>query len=410
MGKKIIITLSLIAFVAISMLIIFSTSQLSKSYVQIKYNKIVGLLQQKEAQGFDISSLRSDAERARDLAEKGNLKEANDLLNDVEKKAKALGDGNGGGPEKLKEVDLIKDPTVKKVLDTIYDSRGIAEDGAYGRNKEEFSDVAAQRGAKFVILRGISDKDTLTIDKGIKALEYGFQFQESAGNFKNSFGLSPLEAISADAFFLQAVGHAALAIQDSEYSNEFSPRFDALKLNLTLAMDWLALPESQAELKRQDGHAPNRLVFDADAYTLNGIYLVRQDLQDIGDEFVQLALDSQRDDGVFPEKGGHDSSYQATTILMLEPYWLWTLNTNLKARIFNALEKGSIWEKTRIDPDTGEVSIEGNTRTGSCQEEFLGKCKGVSHGGVVVSMAYWSVIGDDEEAADLANKVLDFYL
>jgi len=308
----------------------------------------------------------------------------------------------------LQEITLLRNTTVKQVFDTIYDPRIIATNGAIGRNQKGFSDIASQRGATGVILRGIADRDTAMIDKGIAAIEYGFQFQEPAGNFKNAHGLTSLQAISADAFFLQAVGHAALVVQASEYAGQFSSRFVILKPKIDKALNWLASDKGRSELKRQDRNAPNRLVFDALAYTLNGIFLARNDLQGFGDDFITLALARQRADGVFLEGGGHDSSYQATNILNLEGYWLWSNNANLRSKIFSALKTAAAWEKTRINPATGIVSIEGNTRTGSCQEQFFGKCKDINYPEVITSLIYWSVISDDPEAATLALKSLEY--
>jgi len=311
----------------------------------------------------------------------------------------------------INELNVIVDSTVKAILDSVYKPEGIAQDGSIGLNQKGFLTVAFQRNGALVILRGIANSDPAMIDKGIKALEYGFQFQDESGNFKNEGGYTPLEAISADAFFMQAVGHAALAVKESQYSSQFFPRFVALKSQIIKSMTWLARSDSQLELARQDQYTTNRLLFDALAYTLNGISLENNDLQKIGDQFVQLALDSQQKNGVFPEKGGYDSSYQAVSILNLDWYWLWTQNDKLKGDIFDALKKAAQWEKKRIDKKTGEVDTDGNTRTGSCQETgSSGKCKEVSYTEVALSLAYWSVIGDDQQAANLASLVMQYRL
>jgi hypothetical protein len=310
--------------------------------------------------------------------------------------------------EKLWEIDVLQDPTVKQIMAILYDPTGIAEDGSVGRNQAGFSDVANQRDALPIILRGVAENNPEMIDHGIKAIEYGFRFQEQSGNFKNELGLSPLQAISGDAFFLQAVGHAALAVKSSPYLNQFSNRFTALKPQIEQALNWLSSTEAITELKRQDRNAPNRLVFDALAYTLNGIYLERNDLQTLGDEFVIMALGAQRPDGVFLEGGGHDSSYQATNILNLEWYVLWSKNNQLRTEILPALESAVAWEKDQIDPNTGRISTEGNTRTGACQEQLFDKCKDVNYREVIMSLAYWSVMADDSKAQTLARKVLEY--
>ena len=310
----------------------------------------------------------------------------------------------------LRGIDALRTPTLKSIIDALYHGGQIAADGAVEANQKEFEAVAHQRGGTGVILRGIANRDTALIEKGVKALEYGFQFQEPAGNFKNNLGLSAKEAISSDAFFMAVVGDVALLIRDSEYASEFLPRFNALKPKIEKAVSWLAQTENQAELKRQDGQTPNRLIFDALAYSLNGTYLGRKDFERIGDDFVNTALAVQRSDGVIPEKGGHDSSYQAVSILNLATYWFWTGNSSMKLKIYNAMEKAAAWEKTRVNPTSGVISEEGNTRTGSgCKEVGpSGKCKDINYPEVSLAFAFWAAIGNDSESGVLATKILDY--
>lgn len=329
---------------------------------------------------------------------------------------KRINGGGGSGTiittstisQTISEQSILQSAYVKSVLSTLYNPDSIAENGAIGRNKNGFSDVAAQRGAVFIILRGIAENNQNTIDKGIKAIEYGFQFQEADGHFSNGHGLTALEAISADAFFIQAVGHAALAVKQSPYNDVFSPRFNALSDEIGLSLNWLN--QNKNELISQDNGVPNRLLFDANAFILNGIFLNRNDLIAIGKKFANAALDLQRDDGVFIENNGHDSSYQATSILNLEFLWLYTDDTQLKNRAYTSLNKAVEWEKTRINAETGEVSVEGNTRTGSCQELFLGECKMVSYPEVINALIYWYAIANDGNARILAYKAMNYAL
>ena len=63
-------------------------------------------------------------------------------------------------------------------------------------------------------------------------------------------------------------------------------------------------------------------MFDGLAYGLSGLLADDKELQSLGREFVDLAMKQYREsDGVFLEKGGHDSSYQAVAALKLQ---VWT--------------------------------------------------------------------------------------
>ena len=84
--------------------------------------------------------------------------------------------------------------------------------------------------------------------------------------------------------------------------------------------------------------------------------------------FVELAMAQYRPaDGVFLEKGGHDSSYQAVAALNLQVWLIYFPDKKLEAAAAAAVR----WELGRIGPD-GQVDVTGNTRTGLGQERWMG--------------------------------------
>ena len=92
------------------------------------------------------------------------------------------------------------------------------------------------------------------------------------------------------------------------------------------AARWLAEPRYQERLRHDDAEAPNRLLFAALAYGLSGMLADDAQLKQVGRRFVDLAMARYRQsDGVFLEKGGPDSSYQAVAALKLQ-VWIITLS------------------------------------------------------------------------------------
>lgn len=308
------------------------------------------------------------------------------------------------------EVGIIKTDVFKQFLYLSVSPHVIDDNGAAGRNLEGFLEVSTQRVAAKMIMRGIAHDDEGFVEKGMKAIEYGFAHQNEDGSFQydprvKELGANDADLLEAGAFFMQAVGHSYLLLNQSRFSEKYRERLSSLEPNIRSALSWLG--NNRQTLLDKARHAPNRLVFDGLAFKLNGIILGDEDYQSIGDEFIRENLNTQRDDGVFVEHGGHDSSYQAVSLFKLQIYWMYSDEGELRDRIASSVEKGMLWEKARIK-DTGEVDVTGNTRTGNCQETFLGKCKDVSYPEVIMGFLYYAGISGEKEFEALAEKVMSY--
>ena len=307
----------------------------------------------------------------------------------------------------ISEIDLLATESFRQFLDLSVSLPMVDNNGAASRNQAGFLEVSAQRVADKMIMRGIADSDSALIERGVKAIEYGFSQQNSDGSFKNGLGVAENnpDALEAGTFFLQAVGHSYLLLQSSQYAAEYLPRLDRLKPKIYQALEWLE-PYQPVLVAKADA-APNRLVFAALAFGLNGIVLDNKQYQRIGREFIKESLKRQRDDGVFLEHGGGDSSYQAVSVSKLQLYRLYSQTDNFNQQLDWAIIKAVDWEKTKIKP-SGEVDTTGNTRTSGCREKFLGQCKAVDYPEVVLSFLYYYQLYDDAESQALAAKIIDY--
>jgi hypothetical protein len=278
--------------------------------------------------------------------------------------------------------------------------------GAMGRNREHYIAPSFQRAALTLVVNGITQSDAALIEEGMKGVHYGFKQQRiDDGSFHmgvlESGSLQQVDRLSSASFFLSATGIIYRLVLESEFRSRFEPDLLALKPKIKAAMLWLK--NNQELLRSYDKATANRLVFDALAFKVNGQNLGDSELEKIGESFLTAALALQAKDGVFLEKGGHDSSYQATTLLLLQNYWLFAP----QEKLFRAIEKGMVWERARI-ASTGEVSADGNTRTGVGKESFLGKEKGVNYPEVMQALLYWSVISHTPSDQVLAKRVFNF--
>lgn len=308
----------------------------------------------------------------------------------------------------LDETAFFKESDFKSFLDVISHTSVIGSNGAVSYNQAGFKAVVFQRAGTKMIMRGIGNSDRSMIDKGVRAIEYAFRYQDPEGNFQNGVGLpdNNPDILESSTFFLASVGHAYYLIQESDYSDEFLPRLDALKPKISLALQWLT--SYKETLRQKAANAPNRFVFDGLAFYLNGRILGNGEFKEIGEWFIEQNLATQRSDGIFVEHGGYDSSYQAVSLWKLQIYWLNSDEGALRNEVMAAIEKGMNWQKTRVFSN-GQVDSTGNTRTGNCQEQIGGQCKEINYPEVIFNFFYYASIKGDSKSRELANRVFNYY-
>lgn len=288
-------------------------------------------------------------------------------------------------------------------MDVVLGSRGapdgIASTGAISRNTLAFSDVAAQRDALWALRYAVRNEDDAAVSKTLLAVEYAFSHQNGAGFFENDLGLTPVEALAADVFFMAAYGQFHHLVSRTRYWSNVSRTLTAKRSNVRAAMHWLAA--NSDELLRQDRDTPNRLLFDALAFILNGQILDDPSLVDIGHMFLQKAVVMQHAEGYFLEKGGFDSSYQAVSLLNLAAITQYARDSGIAQEASTASSAGVSWLLTRIRKN-GSVSRKGNTRTGRGGEVFFGRKKGVNYSEVIYALLQWDALGDGDYSAQAA--------
>lgn len=108
--------------------------------------------------------------------------------------------------------------------------------------------------------------------------------------------------------------------------------------------------------------------------------------------------------GVEPELGGSDSSYQARGLVYAEHYLAWLPNDPLAAQLRRSIARGSAWERTRILP-TGEVSTAGNTRANGVMTDHNGP-KHVVYPMVARALAWWALDGGTPPGLTVAARVM----
>jgi hypothetical protein len=163
--------------------------------------------------------------------------------------------------------------------------------------------------------------------------------------------------------------------------------------------------EGRSHLQRADSGAVNRLFIDAVAYGLSGLLLDDDAMKATGRQAVEFGLERQREDGVFLEHKGADSSYQAVSIQFLQTFALYFPDK----RYDEALARAAKWMLGRILP-SGQVDATGNTRTGLGQERLYGRPKGVNYNHVFLGLGLYGLRTGDGSAVEAAERTYKFYV
>lgn len=264
------------------------------------------------------------------------------------------------------------------------------------------------RGGCRYLTAAVVTGDQARADDAWKSIEATFAQQAKDGGLEGGGGpwYKPFDAhgvrVENMYFFLQELGHAFLVVQASPMEPHFHDRIEAIKPKLRKACDFIQ--KGYPTIIPKVGHTANRLLIAAKAFGLCGLVLNDPRLKDSSSLLVKAALKRRDKDGVFIERGGRDSSYNAVSILMGTHLSLYLPNPELEA----AFPPAMAWLKTRIKP-TGEVEVAGNTRTGVGRERSKsGVPKQVNYGEVSQTLWYYGALHDDPDAIALGLKVEEY--
>lgn len=299
------------------------------------------------------------------------------------------------------------------------------QDGALSRNKEGYFSVRFQMSMSKLTDLAITSERIDALQEYRKTLEYAFAHQNSNGSFQLILPDKLINdptidlptkggSVSAIAFFSYALSISLNALEGSEWfinSNEISEiKSDIELFRPNIERTLIYLMDNELILKQVDADAPNRLLFDAIAFYGLGKYTGNAEAQSLGIEFLNIALSlTNEEEGYFIEGGGWDSSYNGVAIkLGLELFSILPINHPLINLLENRLACAIKWQESRILA-SGEISTEGNTRVYPGGESFLGKEKGVDVEKTVRAFYYFSVLTDNNQYRELADRILDYY-
>ncbi|UCC94880.1 MAG: hypothetical protein JSW40_08730 [Candidatus Omnitrophota bacterium] len=298
--------------------------------------------------------------------------------------------------------DIVEDTYFQKIISYFYRSGVINDYGIarYNIQSPEGFKIWHQQICWDAIVAGIGKEREQDIRRGLKAIRYGFENMRDDGSFENS-------SLSGTVRFLFACAKSYQEIKNSRYKDKYIREFDSYIPQLRKATLFvLNSPEWRREAAGEPG-CTNREIGLGLAAHLLGIILEYPDIIKEGNTLFYQGVNKQTEEGIFPEKDGYDSSYQATSLQFIALYYLYVADDKEREQLLSILRKGWQWELSRIE-SSGKILIGGNTRTGWKQEVWRGKYKEVNYPDVALSLIYWSHISGDKSLRKVARNIFEY--
>ncbi|HEY5318637.1 MAG TPA: hypothetical protein VIJ20_11680, partial [Solirubrobacteraceae bacterium] len=287
--------------------------------------------------------------------------------------------------------------------------RGVAADGANGVNAEwERGEVPGfyieeQRHGEEAVIAGVLRHDRAVWRLGLRELDWGFARQGPGGGFP-----ATSDPFHSTSFFVEAVAELMLVLRGAGAGGIALPphllaHVDSYLPRLHAAARWMVGTAVWRAGLASDAPYTHRRFLVAAALGLTSVLTGDRLLLRRAREALELGIDAQLRDGVEPELGGYDSSYQARGMAYAEQYLAWLPRDPLAARLRATIARGLAWERTRIFP-SGEVSIVANTRANGVMRDHNG-IKRVVYPMVAQALLWWGLAAGIRPDAELAARV-----
>ena len=296
------------------------------------------------------------------------------------------------------------------LLISLYRMRGKPNTaGAFSRNHPVYSSVAFQHYALDFIIYAIASDNIEYLHMGVAGIQYGFKKQGLNGSFafgphyrrKSDFGAQLRHA----ALFLSAAALSFQIINHSKHRHRILKSLVEFRLYLQRSMKWLARHDMKLFLYDQD--SAYHLMNESLLFTVCGEIFQDPAMTKRGQIFLDITLELQRQDGAFLELNGHDSGYQASTIISLLYYLLFVQQGNDFNKILRAIALGIRWEKSRILP-SGKVNAQDNTCQVQTHSTFSGRINDINYSEVVKAFLFYNHFTADTQSRTLAQRVFRF--
>ena len=281
--------------------------------------------------------------------------------------------------------------------------------------------ISYQNAGESRIVEGLARDDVQAIEDGLTIFDWGLARQDADGGFSSSkpvladASASPRMRSAAigslvhnTSFFTQALAHSVLLLEASPHADRYASRIARYRRGLERMSAWMSSATVWPVAAPHNAPYAHRFYLEATALALAG--------RATGDRWpvrrvpshLRAGLARQLPSGVNPEAGGADTGYQAGGPTFATRYLTYFPRDPLAPRLEDMIRRAVQWEVSRIDPVTGRIATEGNTRTCAAEYKPLGQRKEPSYPGIARLLQMRSLIEDDPSLGALAELVMEY--
>lgn len=287
---------------------------------------------------------------------------------------------------------MVQDPLLVNSFWKLVPFGGYAENGAASQNIEGFKFIEHQRQGVEWISAGVARQMPDWVARGWKIIDYGFQQQTDDGGFPGT------DVPHSASLFLEAAARACLIDPQGATDKRLA--------SLKKGANWLRSPLVDVKKRKHSAIFTHRRYVMAACLGQTGQLIADADMQEMAEAWIEEGLSMQRPDGVNPERGGFDSSYQMVGVLFVERYFPTCRSDALKKRLAAAMERAVAVTLMRQQKD-GSIDVSDSTRVGS-ELTRAGKVKGFNYPEGVQTLVFGSLLfgrQDWRQPAELMVKL-----
>ncbi|MDF5721434.1 MAG: hypothetical protein PUP91_13335 [Rhizonema sp. PD37] len=304
--------------------------------------------------------------------------------------------------------DLIANVLYRN-LSTLY--RSMTPSGAaagvnasWERHQAKVWYIEGQRFSEELVIGGLIKNDPKAMTAAFKMFDWGFAHQAADGSFRGTG--DPFHSTS---LFVAAVARSLLVIQYSPHARQYAAQLAHYKPLVYRAARWMISPTVWKPGIQHNQPYTHRHYLVAAALGLTGKLSGDLELVNYARKLIEDGLLLQLPNGVNPEKGGYDSSYQMVGVLYAERWVTYFPKDSLSPQLTAMINRALSWEKTRIS-SLGVIRNQGNTRTAGKETGRSGKVKNVDYRSVIHGFAYWASVTNDQQWEVIARTIAQHYI
>ncbi len=297
----------------------------------------------------------------------------------------------------------------KHYVDNVGANGAISVNQAFVKAGDPFF-IEQQRYGADCIQAGCATKNRAEIARGLLILDWGFARQSGAdGSFPGTG-----DAWHSTSFFIEAAARSIILLHAFD-SAGYAGKVAEYRDKTDKAARWLMGMQGPASLAAMQTGIKNNLPYThrrflvAAAVGLTASAIGRMvagaSLAEKAAGFAREGLALIAPDGMCPEKGGSDTSYQMVGLTMAARYQMASaaFSPSLASLVRAGLLRGLAWELWRVKPD-GTIDTSGDTRTGT-EAGRTGATKTVDYKNILEGFVFGAAITGDARFEDAATRV-----